>query len=396
MRKGIYKDEKRGTWFIHVKVQVNDEYKDATIRGYSSKGEANADYDRAIQEWVKKHTKHCKAMFFSDLLNECRLDRSTSIKIQTLRVDDSIYSKYLNPAFGNQLIENVFKKDVISDWYSGFVTDTTITVNRKNKVITRFKDVLAHAYRHLYIDAPTYQICDVMLKHIRENIVQKKEKDVWTREEYEKFIDAIPTDVIWYPFFVLFGELGCRIGEIQGLMWKHFDADKKLIFIRQQVIEGTGEGHWIIETPKTASSIRYNRLTDETTALLQELKTIMHGSDEEFIFNSAALNHLNKYNTHTGNKNEPMSRSAIRRAMYKYCVLAEVRKITPHGIRHSNASWLVETVETMEDVKVISNRLGHSSTQMTLDTYSHVLNSRESTMIGVLSSRKRSMSKLKS
>jgi integrase len=57
-------------------------------------------------------------------------------------------------------------------------------------------------------------------------------------------------------------------------------------------------------------------------------------------------------------------------------------------MRHSNASWLVETVETMEDVKVISNRLGHSSTQMTLDTYSHVLKSRESSMIGVLGGRK--------
>ena len=372
MRKGIYKDEKRGTWYIHTKVRVNDEIRSVTLRGYLSKRDADADYDRALAEWVKEHTKHCQVVFFNDLVAEVRQDRSTSVKLQTLRADDSVYSKYLIPSFDKQLIEDVFTKDKITAWYNRFVADSTISVKRKNKVITRFKDVLAYAYRHLYVDAPTYQICDVVLKHLRVNIVQKKEKDIWTREEYEKFIDVIPTNKIWYPLFILFGELGCRIGELQGLMWKHFDEEKKQVFICQQVVEGTGRGTWIIETPKTSSSIRYNRLTDETAALLSELKRIVRGGDNDFIF---------------GGK-KPTSRNAIRRALYKYSSMAHVHKITPHGMRHSNASWLVETVETMEDVKVISNRLGHSSTQMTLDTYSHVLKSRESAMIGVLGGRK--------
>ena len=380
MRRCIYKDETRGTWYIHTKVRVNDEIKSVTIRGYVSKREADADFERAIQEWIKAHTKHCQVIFFRDLIAEVEKDRSTTVKLQTLRADSSVYSKYLLPRFGRMLIEDVFVKDKITDWYNSFVNDSTISVKRKNKVITRFKDVLAYAYKHLYVDAPTYQICDVVLKHLRENIVQKKEKEVWTREEYERFIDVIPTDKIWYPLFILFGELGCRIGELQGLMWKHFDADKQTIFICQQVVEGTGKGTWIIETPKTCSSIRHNRLTEETTELLLELKSIMHGHEEDFIF---------------GGK-KPTSRHAIRDAMYKYAALAGVPKITPHGMRHSNASWLVETVETMEDVKVISNRLGHSSTQMTLDTYSHVLNSRETAMIGVLGGRKnRSLKRLK-
>lgn len=373
MRKGIYKDEKRGTWYINTKVRVNDTVKNVTIRGYLSKSEANADYDRALAQWVKDHTKHCQVIFFRDLLEEVERDRSTTVKIQTLRSDSSVYSKYLLPAFGDKLIGDVFKKETIQDWYTNFVNDETISVKRKNKVITRFKDVLAYAYRHLYCDAPTYQICDVVLKHLRVNIVQKKEKDVWTREEYERFIDAIPTDKIWYPLFIVFGELGCRIGELQGLVWRNFDAAKGTIFICQQVVEGTGSGHWMIETPKTSSSIRYNRLTEGTISLLTELKLIMHAKEDEFIF---------------GGKN-PLSRHAIRDAMYKYAALAGVHKITPHGIRHSNASWLVATVETIEDVKVISNRLGHSSTQMTLDTYSHVLQSRESDMINILGGRNR-------
>lgn len=371
MRKGIYKDNSRGTWYIQTKVKVNDSFRSVTIRGYSSKSEANADYDRAIAEWVKSKTKHCQVIFFRDLINEVEKDRATSVKLQTLRADSSVYSKYLLPVFGDELIENVFKKEQITMWYSTFASDNSISVKRKNKVITRFKDVLAYAYRHLYCDAPTYQICDVILKHLRVNIVQKENKDVWTQEEFHKFIDVIPTDKIWYPLFVLFGEMGCRIGELQGLMWKHFDSERGTIFICQQVVEGTGQGHWIIETPKTASSIRYNRLTLETISLLLELKHIMRAHEDDFIF---------------GGKN-PTSRHAIRDALYKYAALSGVHRVTPHAIRHSNASWLVSSVQTIEDVKVISNRLGHSSTQMTLDTYSHVLQSRETDMINMLGGR---------
>ena len=178
MRKGIYKDEKRGTWYINTKVRVNDELRNVTIRGYISKRDADADYDRALAEWVKAHTKHCQVLFFRDLVDEVKKDRSTTVKRQTLRADDSVYSKYLLPSFGKELIENVFKKDTIAAWYNTFIADETISVKRKNKVITRFKDVLAYAYKHLYVDAPTYQICDVVLKHLRENVIQKKEKDI--------------------------------------------------------------------------------------------------------------------------------------------------------------------------------------------------------------------------
>ena len=89
MRKGIYKDNKRGTWYIQTKVKVNDELKTVTIRGYISKSDANADYDRALQEWVKAHTKHCKVVFFKDLIDEVRKDRATTVKLQTARVDEN-------------------------------------------------------------------------------------------------------------------------------------------------------------------------------------------------------------------------------------------------------------------------------------------------------------------
>ncbi len=387
MRKGIYKDPVHGTWYINVKVHVGNKLKVCKIRGYETKSQADADYERAVNAWIKDHEDHWKVMFFSDLVEQSKETRSLDVKLQTYRTDLSIFNKYLS-YFNSFLIKDVFKQEVIMSWYRDFTRRTDVSTARKNKVITCFKRVLAYAYQHLYVDAQTYQVCDIILKKVRIGVQIKEEKTVWTREEFETFLDHIPTNKIWYPFFLLFGELGCRIGEIQGLMWKHFDPVNKTIYICQQVIEGTGEGIWKLDTPKTTASIRYDKLTDDMVSLLLELKRIEKGEDNEFIFNSATINKSSRFNTHKGTQNEPISRSAIRRALYKYIALAGVPRITPHGLRHSNTSWLCSQVTTVEDVKVISKRLGHSSTQVTLDTYAHILNSKENEMVNNLSTNR--------
>ena len=137
MRKGIYKDTSRGTWYINTKVRVNNETKNVTIRGYISKSEADRDYDRAIAEWVKEHTKHCEVIFFKDLLVEVEQDRSTTVKLQTLRGDASVNSKYLLPMFGNKLLADVFKKETIQDWYNDFIKLELFTARTKLLLVSK-------------------------------------------------------------------------------------------------------------------------------------------------------------------------------------------------------------------------------------------------------------------
>ena len=49
-------------------------------------------------------------------------------------------------------------------------------------------------------------------------------------------------------------------------------------------------------------------------------------------------------------------------------------KITFHQLRHSNASLLISSGE---DVVTVSGRLGHSDKSITLNTYSHIIRSKE-------------------
>lgn len=48
----------------------------------------------------------------------------------------------------------------------------------------------------------------------------------------------------------------------------------------------------------------------------------------------------------------------------------QLPQISIHGLRHTHATLLLSKGE---NVKVISDRLGHASVKITLDTYSHVL-----------------------
>ena len=44
-----------------------------------------------------------------------------------------------------------------------------------------------------------------ILKNVKPNPLESnKEKIAWTKEEYKRFIEVIPEDTIWYPFFLLY------------------------------------------------------------------------------------------------------------------------------------------------------------------------------------------------
>lgn len=55
---------------------------------------------------------------------------------------------------------------------------------------------------------------------------------------------------------------------------------------------------------------------------------------------------------------------------YRLLSQSELRPITFHDLRHTHASLLLKN---NVHPKIVSERLGHSSIQITLDTYSHLL-----------------------
>lgn len=68
----------------------------------------------------------------------------------------------------------------------------------------------------------------------------------------------------------------------------------------------------------------------------------------------------------------------------KHAGAAGLPRIRLHDVRHSYASAALAAATGWHDVKVISQRLGHSSVAITLDTYSHVLPAADETLANTL------------
>jgi integrase len=66
----------------------------------------------------------------------------------------------------------------------------------------------------------------------------------------------------------------------------------------------------------------------------------------------------------------PINPANLRRSFNRLIEKAGLPKIRFHDLRHTHATLLL--AEGI-NVKVISERLGHSNIKITLDTYSHVL-----------------------
>ncbi|WP_375542026.1 tyrosine-type recombinase/integrase [Clostridium gelidum] len=75
------------------------------------------------------------------------------------------------------------------------------------------------------------------------------------------------------------------------------------------------------------------------------------------------------YRRITMNINRLLNKQYNHKRIYRLMKL-QLPQFSIHGLRHTHATILLLKGE---NIKVISERLGHKSTQITWDTYSHVL-----------------------
>ena len=125
---------------------------------------------------------------------------------------------------------------------------------------------------------------------------------------------------------------GLRAGELLAITPKDIDVKNKTLSVNK-----TKHASGVFTSPKTFSSIRTIEINDETLDIL-----IRYTSSSETVFdtNLSTLNHNVKK-----------------------------IKLTTHMFRHTHVALLVEAGVP---IKVISERLGHSKIDTTLDIYTHV------------------------
>jgi len=184
----------------------------------------------------------------------------------------------------------------------------------------------------------------------------------WTGEELRRFLEASESDRL-YPAFLLAAMTGMRRGEVLGLMWRDVNEVKGRIAVRRTLI--VVDHKPTLSQPKTDRGYRSVALDQTTLAALKSWHARQSG--ERLSWGPAYTDHGLVFSREDGSSIHPEHLSkhfAILQAK------VGVPRIRLHDLRHSHASHLLTAGV---NPKVVSERLGHATVSITLDTYSHAI-----------------------
>ena len=186
-----------------------------------------------------------------------------------------------------------------------------------------------------------------------------KEIRVLSQEEQNRFVNYLLKDIDLNKFGVLFALMtGLRIGEVCALKVGDINMKEKTVTVRETVqrirdLDGSGAKTKLVFTaPKSHTSVRVVPLTNTAYALCK-------ANIGEMPPNAFLL---------TGTEDKVTEPRTLQYHIKKYSEACGIEDMHFHVLRHTFAT---RCVEVGFEIKSLSEVLGHSSPQITLERYVH-------------------------
>lgn len=176
----------------------------------------------------------------------------------------------------------------------------------------------------------------------------------WSALQLRHFLDSLEEHPLRALYWLLAAS-GMRRGEALGLRWRDLDLKGRRLSVVQTLVPIPGGATF--SPPKTARSRRMIALDAATVEVLRDYRDqqARKGLLGELVFARA--------------DGSPLLPHSVSKAFTRAIVSAGLPMIRLHDLRHTHASL---GLQAGLHPKVISERLGHSTIAITLDTYSHV------------------------
>lgn len=311
--------------------------------------------------------------FFKDwLYNTHMADKKAATKERY----DGIYRNYIE----NSPIYNIKLKDLepshIQNYYNDLVSN-----GKSISVITNLNKLIAPCIRYANISNRILKDFSkaIVLPKINQNINKSTDVIPFTLDEQLKFIEAIKGNDLEMLFITAL-DTGLRQGELFALTWSDIDLKNKVVYVNKTFKRirntTTGEYENIIQSPKTKKGVRVvpipyhlidklNRHRLNQKAL--KLKAANLYEDNNLVFSNTFGKYLDSGN--------------VLKKFKKILKDNDIPARKFHDLRHTYATRLFELGE---EAKTVQELLGHSNISITLDTYTHVLDSLKGNAISKL------------
>lgn len=193
--------------------------------------------------------------------------------------------------------------------------------------------------------------------------VNRGELRAWDTDQIGRFLGHVESDRLG-PLWRFVVATGVRRGEALGLRWSDVDLDARSVSIRRsRVVAG---GRVVEGQPKTKAGVRTIATDAATTTVLRSWKAAQ--SSERLLMGAGWGNAVDLVFTQPDGT--PLYPQTITASAKRIAIDLGLPTIGVHGLRHSSATMMMSSGLSP---KVVSQRLGHATVAITLDTDSHVL-----------------------
>ncbi len=286
-----------------------------------------------------------KTVLFAEVMSEWFQSVQYRIKESTAANYRMKADKHILPAFGEENIA-----DISQNMIYGFIKnkqDSRLSNRYISDILVLMKSVFKYAVRCYHIVNPMDGI--TMPRKTKPNIRLLDETEQKKLQQYINENQNLTTAGI-----ALTMATGLRIGELCALQWKDIDLEKRILTVRKtlqriQVKGGKNKTKIIITDPKSESSVRNIPIPDFMVEILQKFQ----GKSENFLLSGTE---------------KPVEPRTIQYRFAGILKSVNLPSVHFHALRHMFAS---KCIKLGFDVKALSEILGHSSVEITLNRYVH-------------------------
>lgn len=332
------------TWRAIVSYKVDGKRKKVTKGGFRYKSDALA-YETMLKAKLNQgYDIEASKQLFTEFYDTW-LDNhiKSGIKQQTIAnhiATQTIVHKHL---------QNITLEQMTRKRYQQFLDElsTTRTASSVHQISMRVGMCLKEAFSDGIIKTdPTFN-----LKYKGAHESKPTDLKFLEENEFNKLVQYIEDSPMTAPNFMIYTAAlsGMRTGEILALTYDDFDIENgKILVTKSKTIQAPYQ----YTTPKTKQSVREITMPPYYFEQLERFKQAFPNTDEH-IFGEKTSQAVPGYRLK--------------------CLTKElnIKPITLHGLRHSHASILINNGV---DIAYVSERLGHSSVNVTQKVYFHFLN----------------------
>jgi len=237
-----------------------------------------------------------------------------------------------------------------------------------SQALTKVKAITVYYYHRVLCEALRYGVRhEMIMRNVCEAVDAPKPKPrqlVTTgREGIGRLLEAV-RNTKYYTLFYSAAYTGMRRSELLGLKWRNVDLDFATLYITE-TLQKLGKNNYVFWEPKSQRGKRSIDLPPSLAILLSE-----HKAQQQAFRKSKGLPSTEDDLVFCHPDGSPYNPGDVSRTFHQVAQSIGLDGLRFHDLRHAHASLMLQQGIP---VKVISERLGHSSTAFTMDKYAHVL-----------------------